>query len=166
MRRLDAFLQEKWIALGAAAMRTPYERDEAGVMSQAGNRRSSWAGRRGERIEPELGIVGFARPAVMIFGTVADEQEQAGGRETCRPSYPADACVSPSIQCRFSTTKQRGLDLALPQQQMLDGVQERWRRCGRIEGLPLRVLDRHIQEHEEGRQDRLQGLAPVPGACR
>jgi hypothetical protein len=36
----------------------------------------------GQRIEPELRVVGFARPAMLIVGTVADEQEDARGRQT------------------------------------------------------------------------------------
>jgi len=50
------------------------------------------------------------------------------------------------------------LDLALPEQQALDGVQGPLAAFWRIEGLPPGVLDRYLQEGEKSRQSRLQGL--------
>jgi hypothetical protein len=38
----------------------------------------------------------------------------------------------------------QGLDLALPQQQMLDDIHDTLPALPRIEGLPLGVFDRHI----------------------
>ena len=62
-----------------------------------------------------------------------------------------------SIQWRFSQTSSSGLDLTLPQQQALERVQGPLAALGRIEGLPLAVLDRHVQEREHGREGRYEG---------
>jgi hypothetical protein len=39
---------------------------------------------------------------------------------------------------------------------MLHGFHDALTTLGRIEGLPLGVFNRHLQEHKERRQDRLQ----------
>src|SRR5262249_36555434 len=46
--------------------------------------------------------------------------------------------------------------LALPQQQALAGFQCALPALGRIEGLPRRVLDGHVEQGEQSRQCRLQ----------
>jgi hypothetical protein len=53
------------------------------------------------------------------------------------------------------------LDLALPQQQVFDGLEGAPTALRGIEGLPLGVLDRHLQQCQQGRQRGLQG--PVEG---
>ena len=52
-----------------------------------------------------------------------------------------------------------GLDLAFPDQQAFDGVQELLATLRGIEGLPRGILDRDIQQGEHGRQARREGLA-------
>ena len=46
----------------------PQERDEEGVSAGGGQ----W-------VEAELGVVGLRAPAVLVFGTVIDQQEDTGG---------------------------------------------------------------------------------------
>ncbi len=68
-QRLDALLQKQGIPLGALDQALS-ERLEAGVLSQEG--RQEFVGmRRGQRVEPELGVVGLAPPAVLVLGTIA-----------------------------------------------------------------------------------------------
>ena len=57
--------------------------------------------------------------------------------------------------------QEQGLRLALAQQQVLGRFLDPPPALGRIEGLPLRVLHRHVQEREQGRQGGLE--RPVQG---
>jgi hypothetical protein len=91
--------------------------------------------RRGQRIEPELGVVGFARPAVLIFGAVADEQEYTGCRE------PFDQVIEEGLGLTVYPVEvldhqDQGPDLTLAQQQMLDGLHEALAALRRVERLP------------------------------
>jgi hypothetical protein len=49
------------------------------------------------------------------------------------------------------------LDLALPEQETLHGVQRSVVALRGLERLPPRILHRHVQEREEGRDSRLEG---------
>ena len=55
--------------------------------------------------------------------------------------------------------QQQRLLLALPQQQALAGVERALAPLGRVERLPGRVLHRHVEQRQQGRQ---RGLA-APG---
>jgi hypothetical protein len=50
------------------------------------------------------------------------------------------------------------LGLRFTEQQPFVGVERSVTPLGRIEGLPLRIVHRHFEEAEEGRQERLQRL--------
>src|SRR5262249_48111004 len=50
------------------------------------------------------------------------------------------------------------LCLRFTEEQALVGVERSVSPLGRIEGLPLWIVDRYFQEAEEGRQERLQRL--------
>ncbi len=52
---------------------------------------------------------------------------------------------------------EEGLPLALAQQEALDGVEGSPAALRRIEGLPLGVLDGHVEEGQQGGQGRLEG---------
>jgi hypothetical protein len=78
---------------------------------------------------------------VLIVGTVADEQEHTGGRQTLDETVQQPLCLAVDPLEVLDDQAQR-LDLALPQQQILDGVLEAPTALGRIEGLPLGVLMR------------------------
>src|SRR5713226_374635 len=49
------------------------------------------------------------------------------------------------------------LQLALAEQEALDGVEDPPAALRRIEGLPLSVLNGHVQERQQGGQSRLEG---------
>ncbi len=53
------------------------------------------------------------------------------------------------------------LDLALPEQETLHGVQRSVVALRGLERLPPRILHRHVQEREEGRDSRLEGGSSV-----
>ena len=71
-----ALFQEKGIALGARDEQL-LERRQAGVRPQQGVEDRLGA-RRGQRIEPQLRIVGLTAPAVLVLRAVVDQQQQAG----------------------------------------------------------------------------------------
>ena len=49
------------------------------------------------------------------------------------------------------------MPLALPEQEVLDGVEGALPALGGIERLPLGVLDGHVEQGQQGGQDRLEG---------
>jgi hypothetical protein len=90
---------------------------------------------------------------MMIFGTVGDEEEQARGGK------PFDQAVQQSLSLAVDPVEvlgdqKDGMDLAFPNQQAFDGVQELLATLRGIESLPRRILDRDIQQGEHGRQAR------------
>ena len=151
----DALLQKEGVPLGPLDQAL-LERLEAGVAPEEGLEQFLGTG-RWQGVEPELGVVGLVPPAVLVVGAVVDEEEDPRGGEAL------DQAVEDGLRLGVDPVEvlhdhQQGLDLALPQQQTLDGVQHALAALGRIQGLPLRVLDRHVQEREEGRQGRPQRL--------
>src|SRR3989442_2232067 len=97
----------------------------------------------------------LARRAVLVLGTVGKKQENAGGREA----------LDQSVQERLGfgvdplqvlKEEQEWPDLALLQHEPLAGLERPLTPLGRIERLPLAVLDGNVQERQECRQHRLQ----------
>ena len=109
-----------------------------------------------QRVEPELGVVGFIAPAMLVLGAVVDQQEQAGGGQALHQAIEErlGLRVNP---VQVLEDQQEGLHLALPQEQTLEGVQGALAALRRIEALPLWILHRHLQEGQEGRQGRPEG---------
>ena len=126
-----------------------------------------------QRIEPELRVVGLAAPAVLILGPVVDEQQEPRRRQAL------DQAVEQGLRLGVDPVQvledhQQRLDLALPQQQALHGVERALPALGGIEALPTRVLDGHIEQRQQGGQDRLAGVSvqrqelarsPSRGSC-
>jgi hypothetical protein len=124
------------------------------VTSHEGLQECSSALRR-QRVEPELRIIRLAPPVVAKLGTVADEQEHAGGRQTL------DQVVQEGLRLGVDPVEvldhqTQRLDLAFSQQQILHGIHDALTALRRIEGLRLGVVDRYLQEHQECRNDWLQ----------
>ena len=72
-----ALFQKEGVALGALDQALG-ERLQTDIVPQEAAEQVLGAG-RGQRVEPELGVVGFITPAVLVLGAVVDQQEQAGG---------------------------------------------------------------------------------------
>ena len=87
-------------------------------------------------VEPQLGVVGLAAPALLIFGTVVDEEHNAGRRQA------VDQAVQERLRLGVDPVQvlddqEQGLHLTRPQQQALAGIQGALAALGRIKGLPV-----------------------------
>ena len=112
------------------------ERLQTGIVPQEALQQGLGA-RRGQRVEPELGVVGLAAPAVLILGAVVDQQQQAGGGQALHQAVEERLGLGVD-PVQVLEDQQQGLHLALPQQQALEGVQGALAALRRIEGLPVR----------------------------
>ena len=77
------------------------------------------------------------------------------GRLSTRPS--SRACVSASIQCRSSKTTSTGCPWLSRSRRCLTASRRALPALGGIERLPVGVLDGHIEQGQQGGQDRLEG---------
>ena len=153
-QRLDAFLQEEGIALGTLAQAS-FERLQTGVISQQVIEEDLHARAR-QRVEPQLGVIGFAAPAVLVLGAIAHQQEEPRRWQA----------VDQEVQKRLGLgvdpvqvlhDQEERLDLAFPAPEVLEGVQGPLAALVRIKGRPQRILDRDFQERADGGQRGLQG---------
>ena len=111
----------------------------------------------GQGVELELGVISLVPPAMPVLGAVVDEEEHAGGRQALH--HAVEEGLGLGVEpVQVLEQPQHGLYLALPHEQAFDGVQDALAALRRIERLPVRVLDRHVQERQEGWQRRRQGL--------
>ena len=103
----------------------------------------------GQRVEPELAVVGLAAPAVLVFGPVVDQEQQArrrqaldqaveqrlrlGSRSSAGPRRPASSgCTWLSRSSRRLTRVERALAA-----------------LRRVERCPGGIVDRHVQQREQ-----------------
>jgi len=114
----------------------------------------------GQRVDPELRVVGLAPPAVLVLRAVVHEEEEARRGQALQQGVEQGLGLGVDPVEVLEDQEQR-LDLALPQEEALAGVQGPLAALGGIQGLPLSVLDGHIQEGQEGRQGGLEG--PIQG---
>ena len=134
-----ALLQEEGIALGARDQERR-ERRQAGVVPQQGLEELVSA-RRGQRVEPELGVVGLAAPAVLVLRAVVDQQQQrAVGRLSTRLS--SRACVSVVDPVQVLEDQQQRLHLAFAQQHALERLERALAALRWVEGLQRAVAGR------------------------
>ena len=104
-------------------------------------------GRQG--IDPELAVVGLAAPGVLVLGAVVDEEQEA------RRGQALDEAIEQGLGLAVDPVQvledhHQRLDLALAQQQALDRVERLLAPLERIEGLPGRLVHRHVEERQEG----------------
>ena len=92
--------------------------------------------RRRQRVEPELGVVGLAAPAVLVLGAVVDQQQQPGGGQALDQAVEQRLGLGIDPVQVLEDEEQR-LHLAFAQQQALEGLQGALAALRGIEGLPL-----------------------------
>ena len=115
-----ALFQEEGVALGARDQQR-LERCQAGVVAQ--QRLQELVGtRRGQRVEPQLRVVGLAAPAVLILGPVVDQQQEPGRGQALHQAVEQGLRLGINPVQVFKHQQQR-LHLAFAQQQALEGVE-------------------------------------------
>src|SRR5213592_3509740 len=93
---------------------------------------------------------------MLVLRAVVDEEEDASCREALKQAV--EDCLGLRIDpVQILEDETEGLALALPERQVLDGIQGPLAALRWLERLPLRVLDWHPEQGEEGRQGRLEG---------
>jgi hypothetical protein len=92
---------------------------------------------------------------VLVLRSVVDEQQEARVRQALHQGV--EQRLSLAIDpVKVLAQDHEGLDLGLPEQQPLDPVERALAPLRRFQPLPLEVLDRDVQEPEEGRQGGLE----------
>src|SRR5215831_19245165 len=142
-----ALLEEEWIGVRPLDQQD-LERGEGRVGAEKHIEQLvgvlGWQG-----IDPELAVVGFSAPGVAVLRAVVGEEQEA------RRWQALDETVEEALGLAVNPVQvledhNQGLDLALAQQQTLDRVQRLLAPLARIESLPGRLLDWHVEEREEG----------------
>jgi hypothetical protein len=131
----------------------PLERRQAGVLPQQGVEEGLGA-RWWQRIEPQLRIVGFAAPAVLVLGAVVDQQQEA----SCRQAV--DEAVEQGLglgidPVQILEDQQQWLHLALAQQHALECLQGALAALGGLERAEGAVVGQRVQQPEERRDGLL-----------
>ena len=82
---------------------------------------------------------------MMVLGPVVDQQEEPGRGQALHQAVEQGLRLGIDPVQVLENDEDR-LPLALPEQQVLDGVERALPALGRIERLPLGVLDGHIEQ--------------------
>ena len=112
---------------------------------------------RRQRVEPELGVEGFAAPAVLVLGAVVDQQEHPGGRQALDQQIEHGLRLGVDPVQVFEDQEQ-GLHLALAQEDALQRLQGA---APPLQGVQLqeRTVGRQgFEQGEHGRHGVLEGL--------
>jgi len=86
---------------------------------------------------------------VVVLGTVVDEEQEARRGQAVGEAIEQGLGLAVDPVQVLEDHHQR-LDLALAQQQALDRVERLLAPLGRIEGVPGRLVHRHVEERQEG----------------
>jgi len=89
----------------------------------------------GQRVEAELGIVGFVPPTVLVLRAIGEQEQEVGRRQTLDEEVEAGLRLGVQPVEIFQDHEQ-GLRLAGPEQELLDGLERLLAALGGIEGLP------------------------------
>src|SRR5262245_54812557 len=113
--------------------------------------------RGGERVEPELSVVRLAAPAMVIFRTVVDEEQNVGHWQAI--DQAVQECLSRGVDpVQVLHDHEQWLELARPQQQARAGLQGALAPLRGLERLPGRIIYRDVQERQYSRADRSETL--------
>jgi hypothetical protein len=102
----------------------------------------------GQGVEPELGVVGLAAPAMRVLGAVVHEEEHPGGRQALNQAVQERLGLAVDPVEVLEDDEQR-LDLALAQEETLDRFQGPLTALRRVERRPCGVVHRHVQQRQE-----------------
>ena len=101
----------------------------------------------GQRIDPELAIVGLAAPAVTVFGTIADEEQHRGGRQALDHALE-DGLRLAVEPMEILHHEHEGLGATLAQQQEFHGFQCATATRGRFEAAKAILFGQGVEQPE------------------
>jgi hypothetical protein len=89
------FLQKEGVALGTLDQ-TRFQRRQTSIIPQKAMQQG-FGTHRWQRVEPELSVIGLMAPAVLIFGTVVDQHEDAGSGQALHQAIEErlGLCIDP-----------------------------------------------------------------------
>ena len=102
---------------------------------------------------------------MLILRAVVDQQQDACRGQALHQTIEAGLGLGVD-PVEILDDEDQGLDLAFPQQQVLEGFAGTLAALRRIEVLPQPVLDRQVQQGEEGWQGWPKGRHPARPVCR
>jgi hypothetical protein len=133
---VHTFLQKKGIALGAGDQE-PGESPQPGIVPQERLEQAVRA-RLGQGVEPELGIVRFTAPAVLILRAVVNQQQHPGGRQALHQHIEDGLRLAVDPVQVFKDQEQR-LHLAFTQEETLQRLQRATSSLQGVQGLERTV---------------------------
>ena len=153
--RPHALLEKERIALGPVEEQALERLQRTARPQQCVEQRRRALGREG--IDPELGVVGLAAPAVLVLGAIVDEQQHARRRQTL------DEAVEERLRLAVDPVQvleEEGdrLHPTLAQHEPLDGVEDALPALGGAQRVPLAIARRRPEQREQGRQRVAQRL--------
>jgi hypothetical protein len=151
--RADAFLEEErrpFRPLDQHAL----ERLDRGVVAEEAVEQLASA-HRGQRVDPQLPVIGLRSPGVLVLGSVVHEHEYACRRQAVeeRVDERLGLGVDPM---EILEDEHDGLRLALAEEQSLDAFEDQPAALGGLKVLPLGVVGRGVENPQDGRQVRLE----------
>ena len=102
----------------------------------------------GQRVKPELGVVGLAAPGVLVLRAIIDEQEEAGRRQALDQAIEQRLCLRIDPVQVLEHQQQR-LHLTLAQQDALERLEGALAPLQWIELEEWAVLRQGLQEHQQ-----------------
>jgi hypothetical protein len=150
----DALLQEEGIALRTRNEQVG-ERLQAGVVPEQGVQERLGAHRR-QRVKSQLCVIGLAAPAVLVLGTVVDEQQELGRGKT------RDQAVKQGLSLgvdpvQILADQKQGLHLAFAQQHALERREGALAALGGIKLAERAIVGQDVQEREQRWDHVLEG---------
>ena len=136
----------------------------AGVVPQEGLEQRLGA-RVGEGVEPQLGVVRFTAPAVLILGAVVDQQQHPRGRQAL------DQLIEHGLRLGVDPVQvfedqQQGLHLTFAQQDALQRLQGAAAPLQGVQGQERTVGRQGFEQGQHGRHGRPGGRHPASGSAR
>src|SRR5262249_57357308 len=105
----------------------------------------------GQRVDADLVVVRLARPVVSVLRPIGHEQQDANWGQTLDEIVEKGLRL-PVNPVQILEDQQERLRAAFEESQMLEGVKRTLATARGIEGAPLRILDRDVQELKQTRQ--------------
>ena len=144
----DTLFEEERVAFGALDQE-PLEPIQRRVVTEQ-TAEELFSAAEGQWIDPDLGVIRLAGPAVLILGTVAHEQEEAGGRKAL--DEPVQDRLRLAVDpVEILEDRDDRLNLALAEKEALDCVERLLAPLRRVQARPRLVLDWNIEKREERR---------------